>query len=312
MASRAPYDDAHHVDQDGTRDLLDSGYDTEPSIPTESSHFERTGRRTSTIDCSEPISRAVSAAQARLRQLSAGPASNGSAAPPTFQRFPTDLTTVVATAQYEALFRDLRTALNRPEITIDQQRQLCTLLDTTVALREELRCPVPGNFVQSILTPPTLAGASRRRPLTAAAVLQNVRARTRRAYSEALAADRLGLTTPEIQSQYPVRYGHAYDDILGISSANEMTDDGSPAQSREDYARSRPFNHGDYFGLNGPKGHSYVTTEDRHLIETRQARALGGLSTASFDEEIDRRVSEDPGSWGWLGVLWCRHFPIWG
>jgi hypothetical protein len=307
MAARASSDDAHLVDQDGTRDPIDSGYNTEPNIPMESRLSERRGRPSSMLDRARPISRAVSAAQARIRQLAAEPATNGSAAPPIFQRFPMDLTTVVATAQYDALFRDLRHALDRPEITIDQQRQLCTLLDTTVALREELRCPVPDNFVQTILTPPTLAGGSRRRPLTAAAVLQNVRARTRRAYSEALAADGLGLTTPEIESQYPIRYGHAYDDMLGINSVDEVTDDGGPVPFTERYARSRPFNHAAYFGLNGSKGHSYVTTEDRHLIEIRQARALGRLSTVDFDEEINHRIFQDPGSWGWLGALWCRN-----
>lgn len=38
-----------------------------------------------------------------------------------------------------------------------------------------------------------------------------------------------------------------------------------------------------------------------NLIDMRRARAVAGLDTSQYDEEIARRVLEDPHGWGWLG-----------
>lgn len=43
------------------------------------------------------------------------------------------------------------------------------------------------------------------------------------------------------------------------------------------------------------------TLTDRQLVELRQARALAGLDNSELDEEIARRVIQDPQAWGWVG-----------
>ena len=44
------------------------------------------------------------------------------------------------------------------------------------------------------------------------------------------------------------------------------------------------------------------TLTDRRLVELRQARALASLDTRDLDEEIARRVLDDPRAWGWVGT----------
>ncbi|CAO2648360.1 Nn.00g076270.m01.CDS01 [Neocucurbitaria sp. VM-36] len=44
------------------------------------------------------------------------------------------------------------------------------------------------------------------------------------------------------------------------------------------------------------------TLTDRQLVELRQARALASLDTRELDEEITRRVLDDPRAWGWVGT----------
>jgi hypothetical protein len=54
-------------------------------------------------------------------------------------------------------------------------------------------------------------------------------------------------------------------------------------------------------GLKFGRGHLHITTENRHLVEARQARTLAGLTTEAIDGEITYRVLRDFDSWGWLG-----------
>jgi len=316
MAARAHYDDAEQVRLRNRSDTNDSGYDTEPIMPTTSNRSED-GRRIAMIGSPQAIPVTVSAARNRVQQLTTETVANRAMAPAPFQRFPVDLTTVVASAQYNVLHRDIQQVLNRPEISIDQQRILCSLFDATTALRQELRAPVPDDFFSSLVTSrsPTFLVGPRRRPLSTAAITQNVRARIRRSYGAALAADNIHLQAPQTQSRYPPRYGHAYDEMLGttIGEDDEKDDaDEEPAPFfSERYARSRSVNREYYFGPNKGKGHSYTATEDRHLIEVRQARALGGLATRSLDEEIERRISQNNCAWGCLGRLWILNCVRW-
>jgi hypothetical protein len=96
----------------------------------------------------------------------------------------------------------------------------------------------------------------------------------------------------------PIRYSDAYDDLMGFRSA----DDGSATAYAERYGdeavNNIQFSDTRHNGLYLGQDHSYITTQNRNLVEARQARALAGLPTQAMDEEITYRMLRDPDSWG--------------
>lgn len=122
-----------------------------------------------------------------------------------------------------------------------------------------------------------------------AAMLQNVRSRIDRALDRAW-------NTGETGSALPTRFAHPYDELLGFRLVNDET---------SSYIKSSlaGVHHGRFISewdmnLVFRCRHSYITTEDRNLVEARQARALAGLTTQDMDREIGRRAQVDRGSWG--------------
>lgn len=136
-----------------------------------------------------------------------------------------------------------------------------------------------------------------RRTLRPAAIEQNARARFRRTLSRAQNIPGADESASETATTLPICYAHTYDDLLGLV----LVFDGTSTNLE----RSVEHVYHDRFmaewELNSDARcrHSYITIEDRNLVEARQARALAGLSTQDMDREIARRVQVDTKSWGW-------------
>jgi hypothetical protein len=127
---------------------------------------------------------------------------------------------------------------------------------------------------------------------------QNARARTRRAYTASLGQNGYQFPHAPVYTAPPIRYSHPYDDLLGSRSLGDGTAAAYAERDGDTATYAIRFSEARHNGYKFGKGHLYHTTEDRNLVEARQARALAGLSTHDMDGEIVYRVLSDVDAWG--------------
>jgi hypothetical protein len=208
----------------------------------------------------------------------------------------------VPVARYDQIILELRQLLAQPSITARDQTRLCSTINSFEALRRTAQ-NAPSDDIAELVSryasPPVYGPQPR--PLNEAARRQNAEARLRRTHAANRGDARPWYTSSSVDTDYPPRYNHPYDDIMGTRSL----DDGSAAaytiRDGEDSTYEARFSDGHHNGLSFRRGHLHITTEDRNLVEARQARHLAGLSTKAMDEEITHRVARDYDSWGWVG-----------
>jgi hypothetical protein len=220
----------------------------------------------------------------------------------------------ISVARYDGMLLEVRCALSRPSLTARQQTQLCDMMGSLERIREAAQNALSGidDLVLQNSSPPVYG--PRLRPLSEAAVTQNVQAQTRRSYATSLIRQGHCFPHTPVYTSYPVRYNDAYDDIMGT----RFLDDGSPAvyakRDGRECTYALRFAQEYHNGLKKKRAHLHITTDDRNLVEARQARALVGLSTKDMDDEITYRVLRNMNSWGWLGQCvheseWAHNFP---
>jgi hypothetical protein len=200
---------------------------------------------------------------------------------------------------YDRHIQNVRQILARPDhMAPDQQRYLTRCLDTLYSLRRAAQSTQLPTITEEV--PPPVYGPHPR-PLSAAAICQNAQARRSRERTAFYARAGHKFPNTPVYKPAPIRYSDAYDDLLGFRSL----DDGTPAAYAErdgdEAVHAIRFSRTAHMGLGFGRGHLHMTTEDRRLVEGRQARSLAGLSTEETDEEIAYRVLRDMDSWGWLG-----------
>jgi hypothetical protein len=208
----------------------------------------------------------------------------------------------VPVARYDQIILELCQLLARPSITARDQTWLCSIISSFEALRGTARNALPDDIAELIsryASPPVYDPQPR--SLNEAARRQNAEARFRRTHAANRGDARPRYASSPVYTEYPPQYNHPYDDIMGTRSL----DDGSAAayaiRDGEDITYEARFSGGNHNGLSFKRGHLHITTEDRNLVEARQARHLAGLSTKAMDEEITHRVARDYDSWGWVG-----------
>jgi len=191
----------------------------------------------------------------------------------------------VTLTTHEQLIRDIIHTLNHPDISDDQQRLLCAVMTIAMQLRDAAQCSARNQLIQRVTSrrPTHPVFGPQRRPLSEAATRQNAQARARREYISALAEDGLKFSPKRSDSARPIRYGDAFNDLLGPQSIPEEHIASFAETWGNDTVIRLAIGRHTYHGPWARNGHAYVTTGNRHLIEVRQARALAGLSAADID-----------------------------
>jgi hypothetical protein len=293
----------------------DSGYDTDVSFFTDTSIDENFSEHCADLNNAQVTDRsnaqatlsAVTAAHTRVQQITAERQLTSIRSTAASLVTTPNRTADVEVSLYQRLLNDIRCTLNRPEITVEQQRILCTLMDAVTGLLEDLRCHVPLARIVSQRNGLPVYGPQRR-PLSRAAIIQNAQARTRRAYISALAARGIVFPVHQGFSERPIRYSETYDDLLRWRSLDDGTVGASALRNGEDETLASRFNWYYHNGLSRRRDHLCITTDDRQLVEVQQARLLAGLPVEELNEEISSRVESSPGEWGWLGCGVDRKF----
>jgi hypothetical protein len=203
----------------------------------------------------------------------------------------------------DQLIRNVRHALAEPIcMTPNQQRHLNNRLASLFSLRRAALRSLPESIEDCASQHERLAlYGPHRRPLCEAAIEQNQRAQRRREYLASLTRGDFEFPHTPTFTPQPVRYNDTYNDLIGTRSC----DDGSAAayveRDGEVDTYAVRFTRQVHNGLRFQQGHLHITTENRHLVEARQARVLASLTTEAMDEEITYRVLRDFDAWGWLG-----------
>jgi hypothetical protein len=188
-------------------------------------------------------------------------------------------------------------ALGQPSVSPTQQRFLNSLLNSLSILRQTISgvWPLCSSVSQYTWFSDHL---TTHRSLSAAAIRQNERARIRRTIMGVLQSTGCSYSQTSDSRPFPIRYNDAYDDLVGIRSL----DDGTPGAYAErdgyDSTYRILFTDRQHNGLSFQRGHLHITTSDRNLVETQQARTLAGLQTQDIDEELAYRVIREPYTWG--------------
>jgi hypothetical protein len=209
---------------------------------------------------------------------------------------------IVHVVRYNQTILESRQLLARPSITARNQTWLCSTISSLEALLRTARDALPDDIAELVAryaSPPVYGPQPR--PFNEAARRQDAEARIRRTQAASRGDARPWYISTPTKAEYPPHYSHPYDDIMGTRSL----DDGSAAayaiRDGEDVTYEKRFSYRYHNGLSLRRGHLHITTEDRNLVEARQARHLAGLSTKEMDEEITHRVARDYDSWGWVG-----------
>lgn len=194
---------------------------------------------------------------------------------------------------FDSIIQLVRNALDHPELSVFQQRVLCRALDRFEILQQANRYIQP-QHVQPRTAPLPVYGPQPR-PLSEAAIRQNTIARERAAALQRSGRQR---NCRPADSDPPIRYNHAYDDLLGTRSLDDGSVLSYAIRHGEEYTYNARYTQINHNGYQFQRGHQYITSDDRYLVEIRQARSLAGLSTEGLDEELHYRVICDPDSWG--------------
>jgi hypothetical protein len=205
----------------------------------------------------------------------------------------------VHTTTYDRHIQNVRNILARPDhMAPDQQRYLTRCLSTLYSLRRAAQSTQLPTITEEV--PPPVYGPHPR-PLSAAAMRQNAQARKSRERTAFYA--KAGYTFPNapVYKPAPIRYHDAYDDLLGYRYLDDQTPAAYAERGGDEAVNAIRFSRSAHMGLGFGRGHLHITTEDRNLVEGRQARWLAGLSTGDMDGEIAYRVLRDMDLWGWLG-----------
>jgi hypothetical protein len=203
----------------------------------------------------------------------------------------------------DQMIRNVRHALAEPAyMTPNHQRHLNNRLASLLSLRRAALISLAEGIQECASQHERLNSyGPHRRPLCEAAIEQNLRARRRREYLASLTRGDFEFPHTPTFTTHPVRYNDTYNDLIGTRSC----DDGSAAayveRDGEVDTYAVRFTRQVHNGLRFQQGHLHITTENRHLIEARQARMLASLTTEAMDEEIAYRVLRDSDAWGWLG-----------
>jgi hypothetical protein len=285
-----------YVSEDPSCISCDSGYVTGDSATEEDCNVDANAHAhpsgfAATTHGNEQTSRSISRSRMveRTRILSRIPV--------YFRRIQTRSTTTPSNELYDRAISDVRRALSHPMLSSSSQIAYNGILNALFALRDAAHIPLPLQEIVPCDNCRPVYGPQPR-PLGEAAIRQNARARTRRAYTTTLKHIRYQFPHAPDYAALPIRYSHPYDDLLGSRSLDDGTAaayaerDGEMATYALRFCKAR--HNGYLFG----KGRLHITTEDKSLVEARQSRTLAGLSTQDLDDEITHRVQQDPDSWG--------------
>lgn len=208
----------------------------------------------------------------------------------------------VSIARYDQMILEIREVLSRLSITAHDQRWLRSIICSLELLRRTAWGALPedvAELVSRYASPPVYGPQPR--PLSEAALRQNAQARVRQCLTASRGeAGQWDLSTP-MPTEYLPRYSNPYDDIMGTRSLDDGSAGAYAKRDGDEATYQARFQDGCHNGLDFRRGHLHITTEDRSLVEARQARALASLSTRAMDEEITHRVVRDYDSWGWVG-----------
>jgi hypothetical protein len=274
MASQSTNRDAYDS-EDPSYIYCDSGYVTNESA-TEDCNINATAHfhpidSAATTNGNEQMSRTIS----RRCMIEGGRILPR--APVPVRRIEAHHTTTPSNELHDRAISDVRRTLSLPTLPPSQQIGFKSILNALFALRD---------------------AAYRPRPLSEAAIRQNARARTRRAYTASLGQNGYQFPHAPVYTAPPIRYSHPYDDLLGSRSLGDGTAAAYAERDGDTATYAIRFSEARHNGYKFGKGHLYHTTEDRNLVEARQARALAGLSTHDMDGEIVYRVLSDVDAWG--------------
>jgi hypothetical protein len=220
---------------------------------------------------------------------------NCSGIPSRAARFRNNATEVRITP-FDRMIHQVRNTLDRSGPSVTQQRSLCRSLDRLAVLQQASRY-VPPQHVQLRDAPPSEYGPQAL-PLSEAAIRQNTIAQERATHSAALQRSGRQVNLRTADADPPIRYADAYNDLIGTRSL----DDGSvlACAIRDGVGITYAMRYAQHChnGLQYHRGHLHITSDNRHLIEIRQARWLAGLPTEEMDEELTYRVTCEPDTWG--------------
>jgi hypothetical protein len=205
----------------------------------------------------------------------------------------------IHTTRYDHHIQNVRHILARADyLAPDQQRYLTKCLATLYSLR----CVAPSTRLLTITENlPLPVYGPHPRPLSTAAIRQNEQARRSRERVAFYAKAGHVFPNSPVYKPAPMRYNDAYDDLVGYCSLENGTSAAYAERDDDEAVYAIRFSRTAHMGLGFGRGHLYMTTEDRRLVEGRQARWLAGLSTREVDREIAYRVLRDMDAWGWLG-----------
>ncbi|KAF1917914.1 hypothetical protein BDU57DRAFT_180806 [Ampelomyces quisqualis] len=200
----------------------------------------------------------------------------------------------------DRIIHQVRNTIDRPELSVTQQRSLCRSLDQLAVLQQAAR-NVQLQHVQPRAVPPPEYGPQPR-PLSEAAIRQNMTARERAAHSAALQRSGHPVNLRPADADPLIRYNDAYDDLIGTRSLYGGSVLASAIRDGDDVTYARRYAQNCHNGLQYQRGHQHITSENRYLVEIRQARWLAGLPTVELDAELTYRIICEPDAWGWIGV----------
>jgi hypothetical protein len=288
----------------------DSGYVTDESTTEEDSNIDATahahpvGSATATRG-NEQMSGIIS----RRRMLEGGRIL--SRIPASIRRTQAHSNTTSLNELYDRSISDIRRALNLPTLSPSQQIAFNSILNALFALRDAAHSPLPlqENAPRNNSRP---VYGPQPRPLSTAAIRQNARAWTRRLHTATLGQNGYQFPLVPVYTAPPIRYSHPYDDLLGSRSLDDGTAGAHAERNGHAATYAIRFSEVCHNGHSFGKCHLHITTEDRNLVEARQARALAGLSTQDMDGEIAYRVLRDIDAWGTCrSSLNVRYTLIW-
>jgi hypothetical protein len=284
MAPQDPDSNAY-APEDRDSDSSDSGYGSNENATEES-------RSIDVAPCANPVRSTTATPDDEHRQRTR------SRIPlPTRQQIQAHNTTTPSRTRHDEAIGAIRRVLNWPLLSPSPQRVYSSILNSLLVLRDDARSPLPLRQIATRDTRRPVYGPQPR-PLSEAAIRQNARARTRRAYIESLGHSGYRFLHAPVYTDQPIRYSHPYDDLLGYRSLDDGTAAAYAERDGDTATYAIRFDKLRHNGYNFRSGHVYITTEDRNLVEARQARALAGLSTKEMDTEITWRVLDDSYSWG--------------
>jgi hypothetical protein len=201
-------------------------------------------------------------------------------------RAPADSTANHFNTLHDQVIDNVRRALNLPTLSPTQQILLNRVIRSFLTLRETIQSRLL-QHAQGDLSPHNA------RPIYDLPSLNN----------------EIAIRQHTLVDPVPlIRYSNAYDDLLGSRSSDDGTAAAYAERDGDDAAYAIRFSNTHHNGLGFQQGHLHITTEDRNLVEARQARSLAGLTTQDMDEEIAYRMQRDSDSWGTSMNELCRRY----